>query len=67
MSKMFMNYHFASISVKNACFSRVDPTPLSSPKTVVYSSSAMRLLNLPQSELERDEFPRFVGLKSQMF
>ncbi|KAL5259470.1 hypothetical protein ACHWQZ_G009792 [Mnemiopsis leidyi] len=46
--------------VKNACFSRVDPTPLSSPKTVVYSSSAMRLLNLPQSELDRKEFPSYL-------
>jgi len=51
--------------VKNACFSKVEPTPLASPKTVVYSTSAMRLLDLPDSELEREEFPSYLsGTKS---
>ena len=52
----------ANVSVKNACFSKVQPTPLSGPSTVAYSSSAMRLLDLPESELQRPEFPGFVLL-----
>lgn len=51
--------------VKNACFSKVQPTPLSGPSTVVYSSSAMSLLDLPESELQRQEFPGYLcGSKS---
>ena len=47
-----------NISVKNACFSKVQPTPLANPAAVVYSARAMKLLDLPETELERDEFPR---------
>ena len=38
--------------VKNACFSRVTPTPLKNPVMVVYSKSAMQLLDLTEEQLE---------------
>jgi hypothetical protein len=38
--------------VKNACFSRVAPTPLKNPAMVVYSESAMGLLDLNNQELQ---------------
>ena len=45
--------------VRGACFSRVSPTPVKKPVTVAYSSSAMALLGLPESELKRPEFAEF--------
>jgi len=45
--------------VRGACFSRVSTTPLKNPKTVVYSMSALGLLDLPEGELKRTEFAEF--------
>ncbi|CAH3179204.1 unnamed protein product [Porites lobata] len=45
--------------VSGACFSRVEPAPVENARTVAYSSQAMSLLDLPQEELERDEFPEY--------
>jgi hypothetical protein len=45
--------------VRGACFSRVSPTPVKNPRTVVYSESAMALLGLPVSELPRPEFAEY--------
>lgn len=38
--------------VKNACFSRVTPTPLKNPVMVVYSMSAIELLDLNEEQLK---------------
>ena len=45
--------------VSGACFSRVEPTPVENARTVAYSSQAMSLLDLPQEELKRDDFPEY--------
>jgi len=45
--------------VRGACFSRVSTTPVKNPKTVVYSTDAMGLLGLPESELQRPDFAEF--------
>ena len=45
--------------VPGACFSRVKPTPVANPKTVVYSVPAMKLLDLPEDELQREDFPAY--------
>jgi Protein adenylyltransferase SelO len=45
--------------VRGACFSRVLPTPVKNPRTVVFSKSAMALLGLPESELLRPEFAEY--------
>ena len=45
--------------VRGACYSRVQTTPVKSPKTVVYSTDAMGLLGLPESELNRPEFAEY--------
>jgi len=45
--------------VRGACFSRVSTTPVVNPKTVIYSTDAMGLLGLPESELKRSEFAEF--------
>jgi len=45
--------------IRGACFSRVSTTPVKNPKTVVYSTDAMGLLGLPESELIRPEFAEF--------
>lgn len=42
--------------VSGACFSRVQPTPVNSAKTVAYSSQAMSLLDLTEEELNRADF-----------
>ena len=39
-----------------ACFSRVKPDPVKNPKLVASSPSAMALLDLEESELQRPEF-----------
>ena len=39
-----------------ACFSRVRPTPLTNPSLVVHSDDAFSLLDLPSSEIQREEF-----------
>ncbi|XP_077987251.1 protein adenylyltransferase SelO, mitochondrial-like [Glandiceps talaboti] len=45
--------------VPGACFSRVKPTPVANPRTVAFSTSAMTLLDLPESELNRSEFAEY--------
>jgi len=45
--------------VRGACYSRVSTSPIKSPKTVIYSTDAMGLLGLPESELNRPEFAEF--------
>lgn len=42
-------------TVSGAVFSRVSPTPLESPELVVFSEDAMMMLDLPPSELERQD------------
>ncbi|XP_067140462.1 protein adenylyltransferase SelO-1, mitochondrial-like [Centruroides vittatus] len=46
-------------NVRNACFSRVEPTPVENPVTVAYSIGAFQLLDLPESELRRDDFSQY--------
>lgn len=46
-------------TVRGACFSKVSPTPVENPVTVAYSASAMRLLDLPDQELDRNEFAEY--------
>lgn len=46
-------------TVHNACFSRVQPTPVENPITVAYSVGAFELLDLPESELKRDDFCQY--------
>lgn len=45
--------------VRNACYSRVQPTPVTNPRTVAYSISALALLDLPESEAQRSEFVEY--------
>lgn len=45
--------------VRNSCFSMVNPTPVDNPRTIAYSQSAMELLDLDISELQRPEFPMY--------
>ena len=45
--------------IRNACFSRVKPTPIESPKIVCYSS-ALNLTGLDLKELERDDAADFL-------
>lgn len=42
-----------------ACFSRVSPTPLKSPKLVGHSLPALSLLGLPASEMAKEEFVQY--------
>jgi len=43
-------------SVKNACFSLVNTSPIRNPRLVAYSAEALALLGLPESEVNRAEF-----------
>ncbi|EDO49000.1 predicted protein [Nematostella vectensis] len=45
--------------VEGACFSLVEPAPVSNPKTVVFSESALELLDLHKAEIERQEFAQY--------
>uniref|UniRef100_T1ILI2 non-specific serine/threonine protein kinase n=1 Tax=Strigamia maritima TaxID=126957 RepID=T1ILI2_STRMM len=54
LDKISENY---TRSVNGACFSRVVPSPVECPETVAYSSQALSLLDLPEKELQRSEFP----------
>jgi uncharacterized protein YdiU (UPF0061 family) len=45
--------------VRAACYSRVIPSPISNPRLVVYSPSAMQLLDLSQTEIDRPEFVEY--------
>lgn len=45
--------------VRGACFSRVAPTPVKGPRLVAHSSSAVALLDLPESEVLRPEFAEY--------
>jgi len=52
-------YDKSQRQVRGACFSRVETTPLENPRTVIYSTDALGLLGLPESELKRTEFAEF--------
>lgn len=45
--------------VRGACFSLVKPTPLANPETVAYSTSAFELIDVPERELQRDDFAEY--------
>ena len=45
--------------VPNACFSLVDPTPVTDPELVVHSESGIRLLDLTEEQVKRSEFPEY--------
>lgn len=47
--------------VRNACFSRVKPTPLDRPEVVAVSQDALALLGLDAKETERPEFAEYFG------
>lgn len=47
--------------VSGACFSRVQPTPVENPVTVAYSVPAMALLDMPEEELEREDFSEYLS------
>ena len=47
--------------VEAACFTLVEPTPVNNPTLVSYSSSALSLLDLPQSEVNRPEFVQYMS------
>lgn len=42
--------------VKNACFSRVKPTPIINPKLVIYSKEVLQLLDLDPAKVNLAEF-----------
>ncbi|GIY87104.1 protein adenylyltransferase SelO, mitochondrial [Caerostris darwini] len=46
-------------TVNGACFSRVMPTPVTNPKLVAYSLSALSLLDLPEDELQMQELVEY--------
>ena len=48
-------------TVNNACFSRVRPTPLSNPRLVVYSKSALKLIDIEENQIERKEFVEYLS------
>ncbi|RWS17722.1 selenoprotein O-like isoform X2 [Dinothrombium tinctorium] len=51
-------------TVSNACFSKVKPTPLKNPKMVCYSLDALKLVDINENEVKRDDFVEyFVGNK----
>jgi len=52
--------------VRGACFSRVSTTPVTNPQTVVYSTGALGLLGLPESELDRPEFAEYFSGNRQL-
>ncbi len=47
--------------VKDACFSKIKPTPCLKPSMVAYSKSAMLLIDLDESELKRKEAPEYLS------
>lgn len=46
-------------TVNGACFSRVTPTPVDNPKLVVYSPTALSLLDLTPDEIESEVFVEY--------
>ena len=45
-------------TVRDSCFSRVRPTPLKNPKLVVYSKSALKLIDI-EEEVNKPEFAEY--------
>jgi hypothetical protein len=43
-------------TVNNSCFSLVSPTPLSNPQLVSYSKPALRLIDIDDQQINRNEF-----------
>lgn len=56
-----LDYGSVSYWLPGACFSRVDPTPLLNPKLVGHSLPALSLLDLPSSEVAREDFVQYFG------
>ena len=46
--------------VAGACFSKVKPTPVKSPHTVIHSFAALSLLDLAETEVQRPEFAQYL-------
>ncbi len=47
--------------VKDSCFSKIKPTPCLNPSMVVYSKSAMELIDLNETELKRKEAAAYLS------
>lgn len=47
--------------IEGACFVLATPTPVSNPRTVAHSPSALSLLDLKMSELSRPEFEQYMS------
>jgi len=47
--------------VPGACFSRVDPTPLDNPQLVALSSSALKLIDVDETETDDQQFVQYFG------
>ena len=47
--------------IEGACFVLTTPTPVSNPRTVAHSPSALSLLDLKISELSRPEFEQYMS------
>ena len=47
--------------VEGACFTLVEPTPVTNPRMVAYSQSALSLLDLQPSEVCRPEFVQYMS------
>lgn len=46
-------------SVSGACFSKVKPDPVDNPSLVAASPPALELLDIPKSEIQRDDFAEY--------
>ena len=45
--------------VPRACFAKAQPTAVENPETIVYSKSALALLDLPESEAVKEDFAEY--------
>ncbi|CAG2106778.1 unnamed protein product [Medioppia subpectinata] len=48
-------------TVDNACFSRLRPTPLSNPRLVSYSKSALNLIDIDDEEVAKHDFVEYMS------
>ena len=46
-------------TVDNACFSRVRPSPVTNPRLICYSKSALDLIDIGESEIARPDFVQY--------
>jgi hypothetical protein len=54
-----LSFRLAYSQVPNACFSLVEPSPVEGPELVAASPNALNLLDIPESEIARKDFPIF--------